>query len=38
MWEAQFKQMAEFCCENKDYFPSMARSISTGKIAKGADA
>lgn len=35
--EPEFKQMAEFCCENDDHIPFMARSLSTGKLKKGVD-
>lgn len=36
-FEAEFMMMAEFCRENKDYFPSLARSVKTGKYAKAVD-
>lgn len=32
--EIEFKQMAEFLCENPDHIPFMARSISTGRMKK----
>jgi hypothetical protein len=31
---ADFKQMAEFCIENRDCFPYMARSEKTGQMRK----
>lgn len=33
--EAEFKQMAEFCCENREYVPFMVKSTITGKFKKG---
>ena len=37
LWVDQFRALAEFCCENPDYYPMMCRSIKSGKFAKGAD-
>jgi len=37
IWVDQFRALAEFCCENPDYYPMMCRSIKSGKFAKGAD-
>ena len=33
--EIEFKLMAESCCEDRDYVPSMLRSITTGRMKKG---
>ncbi|KAF7770093.1 hypothetical protein PCIT_a3050 [Pseudoalteromonas citrea] len=32
--EIEVKQMCEFLCENPDYIPFMARSLTTGKMKK----
>ncbi|MCG7546967.1 hypothetical protein [Pseudoalteromonas sp. Of7M-16] len=32
--EIEVKQMCEFLCENTDYIPFMARSLTTGKMKK----
>lgn len=36
-FRAEFIQMAEFCRNNKGYFPYMARSATTGRLAKAVD-
>ncbi|MGI1946817.1 antitoxin MazE-like protein [Shewanella glacialipiscicola] len=30
--EVEFKQLAEFCCDNRDYYPSLARHFTTGRV------
>ncbi|MAD77130.1 MAG: hypothetical protein CML20_20495 [Rheinheimera sp.] len=32
--EIELKSMAEFCCENKNHIPFMARSLTTGRMCK----
>ena len=32
--EVEFKQVANFCVENPDYYPFMARSRSNGRFKK----
>lgn len=32
--EIEFKQMAQFLCDNPDYIPFMVRSVTTGKMRK----
>lgn len=33
--EVEFKQMAEFCVDNRGCIPFMARDLKTGKLKKG---
>ena len=33
--EVELKQVAQFCCENQEYFPFMVRSSVTGRMKKG---
>jgi hypothetical protein len=34
--EIEIAQIIEFCTENRDYIPFMCRSLTTGKMKKGA--
>lgn len=34
---SEFKQMAETCVEDRDVFPFMVRSKTTGRMRKGVD-
>jgi len=32
--EIELKQVAEFCCENREFMPDMVRSMKTGQMRK----
>lgn len=34
-WVTEFRSIAAFCCEHREYFPFMVRSSTTGKMKKG---
>ena len=33
--EVELKSLAQFCCENPEFFPFMVRSSVTGRMKKG---
>jgi len=35
--ECELKQIIQFCVENRDFIPAMARSIKTGHLKKAVD-